>query len=210
MYDSVNPSAIPPAAQVVAGYVNGPVSQWPASGWDRFPHAVRIRIDVGRPPAPLTADVADVEDSDYTPRTFVDEFVVPRHARDWWSAGYASVELLAGNLDLFAQAPQTVYWVADWNLSEAQAIQVLAGRAPTNVPTTAAWQQVIARLDGRIVAVQWASPSSNGLPGYDESVVSDAWFPPPAPPAWPARALGLAGQAQATVGQLSALLRLHQ
>lgn len=43
MYDSVNASAIPANAAIVAGYVDG-IGLWKASDWARFPNAVKIRI----------------------------------------------------------------------------------------------------------------------------------------------------------------------
>jgi len=43
MYDSVTAADIPSNAQMVAGYVNG-TYQWSQGGWDRFPHAVKVRI----------------------------------------------------------------------------------------------------------------------------------------------------------------------
>lgn len=156
MYDSTNPSAIPATAAMVAGYVNGPRSQWPASGWDRWPHGVpKLRIDVNGSD-PYGSDVIDVETGDATIAGAV-EWVKLRQARGWWSAAYVSesqldaLRLAMGDLDC-------EYWVAGWGLPATQAA---------------------AKLSGRIVAWQFFNDSANNR---DESVVNDAWFPSPAPP----------------------------
>lgn len=188
-YDSTNPDAIPAAANdpdvVVFVYLNGPESQWPTGGAARFPRARKIHIDVGAPhPEPFAADVADIEARDYTPAAFASSFVAPRLARGWWSAGYAALSTIDTNLQLFAEQRDTVYWVADYSLSKAEAAGVLAGIVPEGTPNAAAWKRVLNVLHGRIVAVQYASPSSNHLPGYDMSVITEGWFPPvrPGPP----------------------------
>lgn len=65
MRDSTNPNDIPVAGtQLAAGYANGSVSQWPANGWDRFPNAAKVVIDVLGVDA--GADVLDVETGDAT------------------------------------------------------------------------------------------------------------------------------------------------
>lgn len=43
MYDSVDPSAIPATAGIVAGYING-TYKWPEPAWTRFPNAIKVRI----------------------------------------------------------------------------------------------------------------------------------------------------------------------
>lgn len=59
MYDSINPSAIPRDARLVAGYIDGSVSKWPSSAWNWFPDAVMVRISaIG---STWDADVFDVE-----------------------------------------------------------------------------------------------------------------------------------------------------
>src|SRR5690348_9128002 len=65
MYDSVNPAGIPTTAEMVAGYVDGPNSVWPASAWARFPTAILRRISVWGPHN--AGDVLDVERFDATP-----------------------------------------------------------------------------------------------------------------------------------------------
>jgi hypothetical protein len=66
MFDSVNPAAIPEGASLVAGYVDGAASAWPAGAWDRFPGAELVRINVTGDPA-HGGDALDVERFDATP-----------------------------------------------------------------------------------------------------------------------------------------------
>ena len=58
MYDAVSWENIPDNAEMVAGYIDGPASQWSAEAWARFPHAVKVRITVN--PADNEGDVLDV------------------------------------------------------------------------------------------------------------------------------------------------------
>jgi hypothetical protein len=77
MYDSVDPFAIPAEAAMVAGYVDG-TYRWPQSGWDRFPHAVKVRIAVHA----STNDglVLDREPGDATAAEAVDWVLMRRRA----------------------------------------------------------------------------------------------------------------------------------
>lgn len=70
MRDSTNPGDIPVAGtQLAAGYVNGAISQWPSNGWDRFPGAAKVTIDVnGSMPQ---ADCLDIENGDASIATAV-------------------------------------------------------------------------------------------------------------------------------------------
>ena len=70
MYDAVNASAIPASAGYVAGYVDGPVSQWTSTDWDRFQNARLLTITVTGGTA--NADVIDVENGDATVQTAID------------------------------------------------------------------------------------------------------------------------------------------
>ena len=96
-------------------------------------------------------------------------------ARKWWSTVYVDQADLAGVQAAVATADLTrvQYWLADWSLNEAEA----EARLQPN-------------LDGGIVAVQWASPSSNPrtlVPGssltlaeanVDLSVTVYGWYRP--------------------------------
>lgn len=173
-YDSANPDTIPASANdpnvVVFGYSNGPQSQWPASGWERFPKARKIRYDtLGT--NPYGADIGDLEPGNFgtapddTPAVWAElcakgaDWVRLRAARKWWSALYIEDAHLP-ELQAACKGLPVAYGIANWNLNEAEAA---------------------ARLGGDIVFVQWASPSSNNLPGYDLSAVRNDWFPPVVP-----------------------------
>jgi hypothetical protein len=64
MFDSTTPEAIPPNAEIVAGYVDGSFA-WPASAWARFPHAQHVMISVTADHS--RGDCLDVENGDATP-----------------------------------------------------------------------------------------------------------------------------------------------
>lgn len=178
MIDATGNSAgnIPPGTPVVAGYVTGTGGvEWSAADWARFPHAGHVRID--QSPTrnlPLLSDVADYEPEAIT----FDELLAwlgARWALKWWSTVYVDQADLAGVQAAVATADLTrvQYWLADWSLNEAEA----EARLQPN-------------LDGGIVAVQWASPSSNPrtlVPGssltlaeanVDLSVTVDGWYRP--------------------------------
>lgn len=159
MYDSSDPAKIPDWDHMVAGYQHG----WP--GWlspdfiaSHVPAQARRLILIDNTGAtPLTADVLDVE-TGAASIARIPGWLEPKRERGWWSAIYCS----ASNLPAVRQAAagyKCVFWVANWALNEAEAI---------------------AQLGGDIVACQWASPTSNRLPGYDRSVVNDTWFAAPA------------------------------
>ena len=156
-YDAVNPAHIPAAANspsaVVFGYVNGTVSEWPAAAWSRWPHARKLRIDaLGT--VPHGSDILDVTDGVGNGKAKT--WAAARSAMGWTSCLYAQSSDLAALRAEVAGIPHVSYWLANWSLHEAEAA---------------------ALVHGDVVAVQWASPSSNGLAGYDVSVVSEAWFP---------------------------------
>lgn len=66
MYDSIVAAAIPPDAEMVAGYVDGPLSQWKPSDWDRFsPSATKIHISTWGPRN--NGDCLDIERGDSSP-----------------------------------------------------------------------------------------------------------------------------------------------
>lgn len=82
MYDSVNPRSIPRDAKMVAGYIDGSVSRWPAEAWGWFPGAKMVRISaVG---STWDADVFDVEAGAIWPPSRVVPLVVEarKHGRN--------------------------------------------------------------------------------------------------------------------------------
>ena len=173
MLDAIGGDAdnIPATTPKVAGYVTGTGDvPWTAADWARFPQAGHVRIDQS-PTLTVwatSADVADMETGAATEGTVVAQGLV-RQAKGWWSFAYVSQVNLASLQDAARAAGLTrlQYWVANWNLDEAEAA---------------------AQLGGDIVAVQWASPTSNPdtiVPGgtqtladanIDISVTIPSWF----------------------------------
>jgi hypothetical protein len=194
MYDAADPAAIPAGAPMIAGYEHG----WP--GWLN-PYTDTVTLRPAQAPrilwvdntgaTPLTSDILDVESGAATPAAAA-AWLRARRARDWWSALYVSRAGAAALVDAAGDpaAMQYVLWVADWSLDQDQAGQLTGQRI----------------AGAEIVAVQYASPSSNGLPGYDLSVVSDSWFPAdasaPAPPQVTLRAVTVTLQVGGQTRQL--------
>jgi hypothetical protein len=158
MIDSIHATChnIPVGTRKVAGYVTGSADiRWRRADWDRFNphHTGLVRIDQsfgGRDP--LGSDVLDVEKGAATPGQ-VAHWVRTRHAAGKrFSDVYANRSTFSAvSAALNAAGPQGMFhryvrlWLADWSISRAQAARLLG-----------------TRLDGhKIVAVQWASPSSN-------------------------------------------------
>lgn len=75
MFDSIDPSAIPADAELVAGYVDGPQSAWKSTAWTMFPHAQLVKINVTGDPS-HGGNALDVERFDAT----------PDHAPAWFDA----------------------------------------------------------------------------------------------------------------------------
>jgi hypothetical protein len=188
MIDAIGASAghIPASAPKVAGYVTGTgVVPWDDADWARFPHSGHVRIDqspAGATYAAGKADVYDIENLAGTPAHFpglVKTRLAGGLAFCDFYASRATVAQVAAALD--AAGPAHWYgshvrlWLADWNLSLNEAEDAVG-----------------THLGGfLIVAVQWASPSSNPntpLPGTsmtlsqancDLSATADYWHAPP-------------------------------
>lgn len=170
MRDSVNPNAIPVAgAQLFAGYVNGSVSEWPASGWSKFPADARVQIDVLG--TVFTADVLDVEkgnptDSPGFPRTIA---WVKGHKGSFLPVLYANRSTLTPMFNALNAAGLFVekhfkIWIA--TLDGTKTVSDMTG----------------------VVAVQYAGSKQTGG-DWDESIVYDETWkapvvvstPPPPP-----------------------------
>lgn len=171
---------IPVSSPKVAGYTTGSSDiEWTTADWGRFPNSGHVRIDQSSALASWGsggADVADVESGAGTIGTAVAE-ALERKAKGWLSFVYISEGNFAAMQSAMNAAGlegHTQYWVADWSLSEAEAA---------------------AKLTGDVVAVQWASPTSNpdtvvpdgtqtlAQANLDLSVTVPSWFQkiPPAP-----------------------------
>jgi len=160
MFDAVNPANIPEGSQLVAGYGDGPESQWPAEAWGSFPGRALVRITTnGEDQAAL---VVDCEYGDFSPQSAVDE-ILRRRARGLDPTEYCG----AGSLWACRHAfdvrgiPQPYWWVAD----------------PDHT----------LNLEGNIIALQQGYPEGYDVstvadywPGVDVVAVPT---PPPAPPA---------------------------
>jgi hypothetical protein len=162
----------------VAGYVTGsPDILWTLQEWDMFPDSQTGKVRIDQSPglqalATNKADVGDVESRAGTIRDFINAALIRRdHYKEKSTiyiqasnANEAHAECQsAGILD------HVLWWIADWNLSE---------------------QEATARLNDTVVAVQYASPTSNPntvIPGslmrladvnVDLSVTRADWIPP--------------------------------
>lgn len=183
MLDTIGGSigGIPTSTEKVAGYVSGTNGTdgstdilWDAADWARFPTAGKVRIDQS-PTLSLwdACDVFDVETGAASIGTAV-ERAKQREAKGWYTFIYISQGNFSALKDAVSAAglKKVQYWVANWNLDEAEAAE---------------------QLGGDIVAIQWASPSSNPetiTPGGSEnlkssnvdiSVTIPAWFQPVVP-----------------------------
>jgi hypothetical protein len=144
MYDGVTASRLPTAATMVAGYVDGRY-RWSAADWNRFPHAVKVRMAVFS--STDDGHVLDVEPGNATPAQSVDWVLMRRR-----SGLDPSVYMNASTWDSVRAAfraravPEPHYWVAHFDN--------------------------VAAIPAGAVAKQYYS---NDSLGYDLSVVADYW-----------------------------------
>jgi len=184
MIDTIGGSAhnVPAGTPRVAGYVTGSGDvPWSVADWSRFRAAAQVRIAQAPGTDPITADVLDVETGAAMPADSPG-WILSRIAAGYtWSVIYGTAGTLAAvRAALIAAGPEGwwyghVYcWLAEWSLSEEQAVRVLG----TEVAGMTC------------VAAQWASPSSNPgtlVPGgngatlaaanLDLSICDAAWRP---------------------------------
>ena len=168
---------IPVSTPKVAGYVTGADGvPWAEADWARFPHSGHVRIDQS-PSLSMwasgAADVADMETGAASLETVIEVARRRSTQKRWFSFVYCSKGNYAALQEAVAAAELTgrvQYWIASWDLDEAEAVS---------------------QLGGDIVAVQWASPASNPdmtVPGgsqslaeanVDLSVTVPGWFRAP-------------------------------
>jgi hypothetical protein len=180
----VNVGNIPASTPMVAGYLTGTANvKWTPQDWERFPHAGKVHIDQSpglEAYASGGAAVADIESGAGTIAACV-AACVERLALGRPLCFYCSQDLGSQIGSALAAAGISLskcgLWLANWNLSQSEAEALLG--------TT---------IDGaEVVAVQWASPTSNpntpvpGDPGrtlreanLDLSVARPGWFQVPA------------------------------
>lgn len=181
MIDTIhdNVGNIPVSTPRVAGYVTGtPDIKWTPRDWGRFPKSGKAPIDQSPGLAAYASSgamIADIEPLAGTVPAYV------RACRERLRAGhtlcfYCSQSIVAQVSAAMVNAKIPLnncwVWIANWNLSQAEANAVLG--------TTVAGVKV--------VAVQWASPTSNPrtlVPGstltlaeanVDLSVTRPTWF----------------------------------
>lgn len=215
------PASVTAVLGKVAGYDSGTGDiEWTTPDWARFPRAGHVLLEQGytwTPAQVLAASGFDVEGKAVTPLMAAAGVRTRIAAGIQWTDIYGSDGALAATeAALKAFGPGGWYyghvdcWLADWNLSEAQAAALLG--------------TLIHGMTCR--AVQWASPTSNAatvIPGtsmtlaqaqVDLSVTEAAWhaWAPPVPPplAWQAQALAVVRGVAADVAGLEQLLAAHQ
>jgi hypothetical protein len=213
------PANVAAALAKVCGYDSGTGDiEWTIPDWARFPKAGHVLLEQGytwTPAQILTATGFDVENKAVTP-LMAAAGVKERIANGiQWTLIYGSDGWLAAvEAALKALGPSWYFghvecFLANWNLSEAQAAALLG--------------TLIHGMTCR--AVQWASPTSNPatvIPGttltlaeaqVDLSVTEAAWHAyvaPVAPSPWQAQALAIANGLAADLSGLKNLLAAHQ
>lgn len=218
MYDTIGDDAkgIPAGAAKVGGYVTGsPDIIWPQSAWDRLAKSGKVRVDQSAAGDVYAAGQADVYDMEAFAGT-VARFALAaaeRHDRGQGNCGYGSditLEQVGPALDKVPGMAAGWWhgkinaWLADPSLSLAQA---------TNMVGTVQYGL-------NIVAVQWATPTSNPDTSagtgtlrslnLDLSVARSDWFPgKPGPELWQVQALNLARGVQDDAAQMIKLLEVN-
>lgn len=173
---------IPSNVPAVAGYISGTNGvEWTPSDFARFPASKQFRIyqGFGPAPAPHGYDILDVESGAVTP-AFAAELIKQRVDNGiTWTTVYGGDSALAQvtsaveNLGAHYWNGHVNYWLADWDLDQAEA----AAKVGTFIHGASC------------IGVQWASPTSNpntNLPGTsmtlrqsncDLSVIDEKWQP---------------------------------
>lgn len=207
MADTIGADAknIPGTFPKIAGYDTGSGSiPWTAADWAMFPKSGHVHID--QSPSLLGygsghSAVADIEAGAGTIANLVLQ-TKARYASKLTGNVYCSlgdpinhpasstlVQIILAFLNAGLSVGQTDFWLADWNLNETQAAALIGSYS---IPIAGHGNVTI-----NVVAVQWASPSSNPntiLPGtnltlkqanVDLSETAPGWFPYIAPPVDP-------------------------
>jgi hypothetical protein len=192
MADSVGPSSknIPTTFSKVAGYSTGGENViWTTADAERFKTSSVIDIDQSQSLLRFGQGVSDVADIETGAGT-ITAFIVAAENRvklGKRNGLYCSFDSLPANVEAIGRSSVSIstvdFWVANWNLNQAEA-SAFVGLYTVN------------GLKINVVAVQWASPTSNpdtNLPGssltlkesnVDLSETAENWFPyvPPKPP----------------------------
>lgn len=181
MIDTIGASSknIPSNALKVAGYVTGGNTiEWTYADWERFTKTAGIvQICQNSSGDPTQAVAFDIEPGALSIAEFVSMAKVRQNDHKWNSAAYIEASQVGDLVQALDNAKLTMVqlWIANWSLDEIQASALLG-----------TWVRGF-----QIVAVQYASPSSNPntvCPGssktlkelnLDLSVTLPTWFPAP-------------------------------
>lgn len=150
MYDSVTATNIPANAEMVAGYIDKELYRWKQSDWDRFPHAVKVRI--ARLATTNDGHVLDVEDKLATPTQ---------------APGWIRMRRAAG-------ADPTIYCNrSTWPLVNAACDKAGVARPHYWIATGT---RIVSIPDGAVAAQHTLDFKPAGFPGtVDISLVADYW-----------------------------------
>jgi hypothetical protein len=158
MYDSTSPNDIPATAAIVGGYVSPSKFAWPASGWARFPNAVKVAITPSAAHYGVGVHVLDVETGDATPGQVPGWVTNSRNAGQEPTAYMSSANwtsVIQSCISAGVAMPQ--FWVADWDGNATLPSIVVDGVACT------------------AVAKQYADPAHGSGGHYDLSIAADEW-----------------------------------
>lgn len=149
MWDAVEWQTIPADVPLVAGYVNGFQSQWPARAWNRFTNATRkFRIDV-RGDMPLDSDVLDIEAGNAQPAD-APGWIDTRERADITTHRIYADRSTMPKIVAACGGRSFKRWIADW----------------TGIPHQAAGAD----------ATQWANPQYGSGGNFDVSLVAPSFL----------------------------------
>lgn len=130
MRDAVDFRALATWHGPVAGYIDGPRSQWPADAWSRVPGSPAYRISVLGDPL---GEIFDVEEGNVGAGP-VAAAIRKRGAAGLRSVVYTSLSWWSQVRSDLAYAPPDAWWIADWN-GQATAIPGAAAHQYQSHPT---------------------------------------------------------------------------
>lgn len=195
MYDSVTASAIPTDAEMVAGYVDGRY-KWSEEDWNRFPHAVKVKIAVSS--GTNEGTVLDVEPGNATAGGAVD-WVLMRRREGIEPTIYCAISEWQSIRQAFANRRVTEphYWIANWDGHQ-------------DVPSGAIAHQYINTPHYDISAVEDYWPGVDAKPEEKKAAPTPAEEPAKEPTPAPAPAVITQSEANALVDACNAFIKLIQ
>ena len=112
MYDAVDPADIPAGGDLVAGYLDGPLSKWPDAAWGKF--AGKIRVGIAVFASTNDGHVLDIENGDATPAE-APGWVLRRRAAGADPSVYCGMSAWGEVRAAFQSGniPEPHYWIAD-------------------------------------------------------------------------------------------------